>query len=165
MARFSPEMLRRLRRPALFSLFGLVVFIVALYLSFPSERAKQVAIRIAATKDLDVEIGSASPAFGLGVVFRDILVKTKPATGKPNLATIRSVNSPPPAAALLPAALLPAALPSAALLSAACTRASRTGSEPRRTSTLAPRGRSTLRRPSHHITAPPVSTASRPVSL
>ncbi|HEY6477771.1 MAG TPA: type II secretion system protein GspN, partial [Polyangia bacterium] len=92
MARFSPEMLRRLRRPALFSLFGLVVFIVALYLSFPAERAKQVAIRIAAARDLDVEIGSASPAFGLGVVFRDVLVRTKPASGKPTRFTIDQVR-------------------------------------------------------------------------
>ncbi len=92
MARFSPEMLHRLRRPALFSLFGLCVFIVALYLSFPSERAKQVAIRTAAARDLDVEIGSASPAFGLGVVFHDILVRTKPATGKPTRFTIDSAR-------------------------------------------------------------------------
>jgi type II secretion system protein N len=88
MVRLSRELFLRLRRPALFSLFGLVVFTIALYLSFPAERAKQVAIRIAATKDLDVEIGSASPAFGLGVVFRDILVRTKPATGKPTRFTV-----------------------------------------------------------------------------
>ncbi|HEY4393625.1 MAG TPA: type II secretion system protein GspN, partial [Polyangia bacterium] len=88
MVRLSREMLLRFRRPALFSLFGLCVFIVALYLSFPSQRAKEVAVRIAATKDLDIEIGSASPAFGLGVVFRDILVKTKPTTGKPTRFTV-----------------------------------------------------------------------------
>jgi hypothetical protein len=76
MVSLTREMLLRLRRPALFSLFGLCVFIVALYLSFPSERAKEVAIRIAATKHLAAELGSACPAFGLGVVFRDILVKT-----------------------------------------------------------------------------------------
>jgi type II secretion system protein N len=88
MVRLTREMLLRFRRPAIFSLFGLVVYIVALYLSFPAERAKEVAIRMAAARDLDVEIGSASPAFGLGVVFRDILVRTKPATGKPTRFTV-----------------------------------------------------------------------------
>ncbi len=44
MVTVTPEMLRRLRRPALFSVFGLLVFVVALYLSFPAERAKEVAI-------------------------------------------------------------------------------------------------------------------------
>jgi type II secretion system protein N len=92
MITLSPERLRRLRRPALFGLFGLFVFIVALYFAFPSERAKEVAIRTAAARDLDLEIGSASPAFGLGVVFRDILVRTRPATGKPARFTIESAR-------------------------------------------------------------------------
>jgi type II secretion system protein N len=92
MVTLSADLLNRLRRPALFSLVGLVVFIVALYFSFPSERAKEVAIRTAAARDLDLEIGSASPAFGLGVVFRDILVRTRPATGKPTRFTIESAR-------------------------------------------------------------------------
>jgi type II secretion system protein N len=92
MVTLSPDLLRRLRRPALFGLFGLVVFVVALYFAFPSERAKEVAIRTAAARDLDLEIGSASPAFGLGVVFHDILVRTKPATGKPTRFTIESAR-------------------------------------------------------------------------
>ncbi|HEX3903061.1 MAG TPA: type II secretion system protein GspN [Polyangia bacterium] len=92
MVTITPETLRRLRRSVLFSLFGLCVFVVALYLSFPSERAKEVAIRTAAARDLDVEIGSASPAFGFGVVFHDILVRTKPATGKPTRFTIQTAR-------------------------------------------------------------------------
>ncbi len=92
MVTLSPDLLRRLRRPALFALFGLAVFVVALYLSFPSERAKEVAVRTAAARDLDLEIGSAGPAFGLGVVFRDILVRTRPATGKPTHFTIESAR-------------------------------------------------------------------------
>ncbi len=92
MVTLPPDLLRRLRRPALFGLFGLCVFIVALYFAFPSERAKEVAIRTAAARDLDLEIGSASPAFGLGVVFHDILVRTKPATGKPTRFTIESAR-------------------------------------------------------------------------
>ena len=92
MVTVSTERLQRLRRSALYSLFGLVVFVVALYFSFPSERAKEVAIRLAAARDLDVEIGSASPAVGLGVVFRDIHVRTKPTTGKPTRFTIESAR-------------------------------------------------------------------------
>src|SRR3569623_604853 len=86
------EKLRRVRRSALFGLFGLAVFLVALYASFPSQRAKEVAMRVAASKDLDVEIGSASPAFGLGVIFRDIHVRTGPPTGKPTRFTIESAR-------------------------------------------------------------------------
>jgi type II secretion system protein N len=92
MVTLSADLLNRLRRPALFGLVGLVVFVVALYFSFPSERAKEVAIRTAAARDLDLEIGSASPAFGLGVVFHDILVRTRPATGKPTRFTIESAR-------------------------------------------------------------------------
>ncbi|MES1206192.1 MAG: type II secretion system protein GspN [Pseudomonadota bacterium] len=92
MVTIAPDKLRRLRRSALYAVFGLAVFIVALYVSFPSQRAKDVAIRVAASKDLDVEIGSASPAFGLGVVFRDIRVRTRPATGKPTRFTIESAR-------------------------------------------------------------------------
>src|SRR5579862_7996314 len=92
MVTLSADLLYRLRRPALFSLFGLGVFVVALYLSFPSERAKEVAIRTAAAKDLDLEIGSASPAFGFGVIFRDILVRTKPQSGKPTRFAIESAR-------------------------------------------------------------------------
>jgi len=92
MVTIAPDKLRRLRRSALYAVFGLAVFIVALYMSFPSQRAKDVAIRVAASKDLDVEIGSASPAFGLGVVFRDIRVRTRPTTGKPTRFTIESAR-------------------------------------------------------------------------
>src|SRR5262249_48605874 len=63
----------------------------------------------------------------------------QPVTGRPNLATSRSVNSAP----------LPCSRPSRN------SRASRTGRAPRRTSTRAPGGGSTLRRPSHHRTPPP----------
>ncbi len=92
MVAITSDKLRRLRRSVLYALFGLAVFIGALYMSFPSERAKQVAIRVAAAKDLDVEIGSAAPAFGLGVVFHDIHVRTRPATGKPTRFTIESAR-------------------------------------------------------------------------
>jgi type II secretion system protein N len=88
----TTERLRLLRRIALFGGVGLVVFVVALYFSFPYERAKEMAIRMAADKDLDVEIGSAGPAFGFGVTFRDIRVRTRPATGKPTRFTVESAR-------------------------------------------------------------------------
>ena len=60
----------------------------------------------------------------------------QPSTGRPNLATSRSVNG------------------------ASCSRTSRTGRAPRRTSIRAPGGRSTVRRPSHHSTPAPSVRAS-----
>ena len=60
----------------------------------------------------------------------------QPSTGRPNLATSRSVNG------------------------ASCSRTSRTGVAPRRTSIRAPGGRSTVRRPSHHSTPAPSVSAS-----
>ncbi|HMC93760.1 MAG TPA: type II secretion system protein GspN [Polyangia bacterium] len=88
----TTDRLRRLRRIALFTGFGLVVFVVALYFSFPYQRAKEMAIRMASDKDLDVEIGSAGPAFGLGVTFHDIRVRTRPTTGKPTRFTVESAR-------------------------------------------------------------------------
>src|SRR5580698_2574050 len=92
MVTLSSDTLYRLRRPALLGLFGLGVFVAALYFSFPSERAKEVAIRTAAARDLDLEIGSASPAFGFGVIFSNILVRTRPTSGKPTRFTIESAR-------------------------------------------------------------------------
>ena len=83
MVTMTPDMLRHLRRIGLFAGFGLLVFVVALYMSFPYERAKEAAIRMASKNlDMDVEIGSAGPAFGLAVVFQDIRVRTRPADGQ-----------------------------------------------------------------------------------
>jgi type II secretion system protein N len=92
MVTMTTDRVRQLRRIALFGGFGLIVFVAALYLSFPYQRAKEMAIRLAADKDLDVDIGSAGPAFGLGVTFRDIRVRTRPTTGKPTRFTIESAR-------------------------------------------------------------------------
>jgi type II secretion system protein N len=95
MVAMTPDLLRQLRKIGLYAAFGLVVFLVALYMSFPYERAKDAAIRMASkTLDLDVEIGSAGPAFG-AVVFRDIRVRTRPATGKPTRFTFDSAKFSP----------------------------------------------------------------------
>ena len=89
MVTMTADRLRQLRKIGLFAGFGLLVFIVALYLSFPYDRAKDAAIRLASKNlDLDVEIGSAGPAFGLAVMFRDIRVRTRPLTGKPTRFTL-----------------------------------------------------------------------------
>ncbi len=92
MVTMTPDKWKRIRWAAIKSGFGFLVFVIALYVSFPYERAKEVAIRQAAAKDLDVEIGSAGPAFGLGVVFRDIRVRTRPVTGKPTRFTIEKAR-------------------------------------------------------------------------
>jgi type II secretion system protein N len=88
----TTDRMRRLRRLALFGGFGLVVFVVALYFSFPYQSAKEMVIRMAAEKDLDVEIGSAGPAFGFGVTFHDIRVRTRPLSGKPTRFTVESAR-------------------------------------------------------------------------
>ena len=79
----TPERLRTLRRVGIGAAFAACVFLVSLYIFFPYGRAKEVAIAIAATQGLDVEIGSAGPAFGIGITFEDITVRTRPPTGKP----------------------------------------------------------------------------------
>jgi type II secretion system protein N len=88
MVTMTPDRWKRIRWAALKSGVGFLVFVVALYLSFPYERAKEVAIKAAASKDLDVEIGSAGPSFGFGMAFHDIRVRTRPTTGKPTRFTI-----------------------------------------------------------------------------
>ena len=79
----TPERLRLLRRVAIGSGFAVVVFLISLYVFFPYGRAKEVAIAVAGAQGLDVEIGSAGPAFGFGIKFEDITVRTRPVTGKP----------------------------------------------------------------------------------
>src|SRR4051812_33340195 len=96
MVTMTADRLRQLRKVGAFAGFGLLVFIVALYVWFPYDRAKEAAIRMASKNlDLDVEIGSAGPGFGLAIVFRDIRVRTRPATGKPTRFTIDSAKFSP----------------------------------------------------------------------
>src|SRR3954468_14417199 len=96
MVTMTADRLRQLRKIGVYAGFGLLVFIVALYLSFPYDRAKDAAIRMASKNlDLDVEIGSAGPAFGLAIMFRDIRVRTRPTTGKPTRFTIDSARFSP----------------------------------------------------------------------
>jgi type II secretion system protein N len=96
MVTMTPDRLRQLRRIGVYAAFGLVVFVVALYASFPYDRAKEAATRIMSkTFDVDVEIGSAGPAFGVAVMFRDIRVRTRPTTGKPTRFTIDSAKFSP----------------------------------------------------------------------
>ena len=62
----SPEMLRRLRRVGTSTGVFLIVFVVALYVWFPYDRAKEVAISVASQQGYDVEIESAGPTWGAG---------------------------------------------------------------------------------------------------
>jgi type II secretion system protein N len=70
----TPERLRMLRWIGLRVGVGLVVYLVAFYLSFPFERVKDQVVALAAQKDLDLDIGSAGPLFGVGIAFHDIAV-------------------------------------------------------------------------------------------
>jgi type II secretion system protein N len=88
----TPDRWKRIRWVAIKSGFGFLVFVIALYVAFPYERAKEVAIRQAAAKELDVEIGSAGPTLGLGVAFHDIRVRTRPTTGKPTRFTVEKAK-------------------------------------------------------------------------
>jgi type II secretion system protein N len=88
----SPETLRRLRRVGAGVGVFLVVFVVALYVWFPYDRAKEVAIAVAAQQGYDIDIESAGPAWGLGVSFSNIHVKTRPTTGKPTRFVIEKAN-------------------------------------------------------------------------
>ncbi len=85
--KMNPDKWRMIRKVALYVGVGLVTFVVALHVAFPYERAKEVAIRIASEKDLDVEIGSAGPSLGFGVNFEDIRVRTRPTPGPPGTAS------------------------------------------------------------------------------
>ena len=84
MLSITPERLRAVRRWLLQSVFGLLVFGVALYFCFPYDRAKDLAIAWAANQGYDVTIGSAGPGFGFAINFKDIRVRSRPTgTGKP----------------------------------------------------------------------------------
>jgi type II secretion system protein N len=78
----KPERLRRLRRLALTGAFGLVVFLISFMLSFPYDRLKEQIIAMAAAQNLDVEVGSAGPAFGIGVSLKDVNVRGRAEAGK-----------------------------------------------------------------------------------
>src|SRR5207237_8651257 len=55
----TPERLRTLRGAGLRAGFGLVVFVIAFYFSFPYERVKEQVMALASQRNLDVEIASA----------------------------------------------------------------------------------------------------------
>src|SRR4051812_19991291 len=61
--------------------FGVVVFVIAFYISFPYHRVKDQVVAMAAMQDLDVEIDSAGPILGVGIAFKDITVDTRPTDG------------------------------------------------------------------------------------
>jgi type II secretion system protein N len=77
----TPERLRKLRAFGLRAGFGLVVFIIAFYVSFPYHRVKDQVVAMAAQQNVDVEIASAGPILGVGIAFHDIQVATRPTDG------------------------------------------------------------------------------------
>jgi len=77
----TPERLRTLRAFGWRAGFGLVMFIVFFYVFFPYHRVKDQVVAMAAQQNVDVEIGSAGPIFGVGIGFHDILVASRPTDG------------------------------------------------------------------------------------
>jgi type II secretion system protein N len=75
------ERLGRWRRVAGYAGFGLVVYLIALYLAFPYDRVKDLVVAMAAMNGLDLDVGEAGPGLGMGVALGDITVKTRPADG------------------------------------------------------------------------------------
>lgn len=77
----NPERRRLLGKIALGGGFGLLVFFVSFYLSFPYHRVKDQIVAMAAQQNLDVEIGEAGPALGIGLALGDIRIATRPLDG------------------------------------------------------------------------------------
>src|SRR4051812_49635744 len=73
-----PDRLQRWRGLGARLGFGVVVFVIAFYISFPYHRVKDQVVAMAAMQDLDVEIDSAGPILGVGIAFEDITVNTRP---------------------------------------------------------------------------------------
>jgi type II secretion system protein N len=78
----SPDRFRVIRRVIGVGAFGLVVFLIAFMLAFPYERVKDQIVAIAATQNVEMEVGSTGPTFGVGVVLKDVTLRTRPEPGK-----------------------------------------------------------------------------------
>ncbi|MEO5768168.1 MAG: type II secretion system protein GspN, partial [Polyangia bacterium] len=77
----TSERIRLIRRTAGFVAFGVAAYLVALTFCFPYDRAREMAVAIAAKNGYDLEIASAGPAFPFAVSFRDIRLRSRvPAT-------------------------------------------------------------------------------------
>jgi type II secretion system protein N len=77
----TPERKGQLWRGATMLGAGLLVFVVAFYVVFPYDRIKDLVVALASQQDIDLEIGEAGPALGVGVSFTDITVRTRPREG------------------------------------------------------------------------------------
>jgi type II secretion system protein N len=78
----SPDRFRTIRRVAGLGAFGLVVFLIAFMMAFPYDRVKDQIVAIAATQNLDMEVGSTGPTMGIGVVLKDVTLRKRPEPGK-----------------------------------------------------------------------------------
>jgi type II secretion system protein N len=91
--RLTPDKLRKVQRGVGYGAFAALVFIVALYVSFPYGRAKELVAAVASQQGFEVEIDSAGPALGFGIAFKDIHVRSKAKPGsKPIRFTIDSAT-------------------------------------------------------------------------
>ncbi len=78
----SPDRFRTIRRIVGLGAFGLLVFLVSFTLAFPYDRVKDQIVAIAAAQNLDMEVGSTGPVLGMGVMLKDVTLRTRPEPGK-----------------------------------------------------------------------------------
>jgi type II secretion system protein N len=78
----NPDRFRTIRRVVGLGLFGAVVFLISLMLAFPYDRVKDQIVAIAAAQNLDMEVGSTGPVLGMGVLLKDVTLRTRPEPGK-----------------------------------------------------------------------------------
>jgi len=79
----TPERKQKLKRAAIFGVVGLVAYGVSLMLFFPYDRAKEMAIAVAASQGWDMTVAEVGPTLGLGLRFGGITMAShmeKPGT-------------------------------------------------------------------------------------
>jgi len=75
------ERLRRLAKVAMIAGFGLVVFLVVLYLTLPYGRFKDLLAAQVSTYGYEMEARQAGPSLGLGMTLREVSLVSRPAGG------------------------------------------------------------------------------------
>jgi type II secretion system protein N len=73
---------RAIRRLVGLGAFGVLVFLISFTLAFPYDRVKDQIVAIAAAQNLDMEVGSTGPVLGIGVMLKDVTLRTRPEPGK-----------------------------------------------------------------------------------
>ena len=87
------EKLRRLGKVAAIAGFGLLVFLVVLYLSLPYGRFKDYMASQVSTYGYDMEAKHAGPSLGIGMTLKDVSLVSRPSgAGKPTRILINKAK-------------------------------------------------------------------------